>query len=94
MNPARFFLVHGGDPEAWAKRFDIIPHTGTCDCGRPVATTIPFFHGPLRGLIAPWCPCGSVSRPYCVVHATGDVLEYLATPSRAPRRRRGAPERP
>lgn len=77
MNPARFLIVLGADPARWAKRYDIEPYSGTCRCGRPVTTTIPFARGVLRGLIAPWCPCGSVSRPYCVVSASGDLIEHL-----------------
>lgn len=63
-----FLVLHGGDPERWARRHGIEPLTTPCEaCGSPKTTTIPIARGELRGLLAPRCGCGDPSDTYCVV---------------------------
>ena len=65
-----FMVVHGQDPDAWARRYGLEPESVEChECGAEKRTTIPFFHGEYRGLMAPPCPCGSKSRTWCLVRA-------------------------
>jgi hypothetical protein len=84
-----FLQVHGVDPTAWAKRWELEPFKTECgDCGAEKHTTIPFAAASgIRGLIAPPCPCGSASRTYCMVRdpKVGDLLD----PKFAPSRRKG-----
>ncbi len=70
-----FLTVHGVDCLTWAARYKIMPFTHPCsDCGRPRTTSVPFACGPLRGLMAPPCACGTKSHCYCVVRADGDDI--------------------
>lgn len=75
MNPfdrSRFLLVFGADPKRWAVRYDLTPFITPCaDCDRPLTTTVPFACGPMRGLIAPRCPCGNDKPPYCILRVDG-----------------------
>ncbi len=69
MDRERFIRVLGADPEKWAKCYTLTPATVECySCAAPRTTSIPFFAGQLRGLIAPTCPCGDDRGPYCVTH--------------------------
>lgn len=77
MNREKFLIVHGVDPARWAQRYEIQPVTRPCRvCGNPLATSVPFAHGTLRGLLAPTCACGNARTPYCVVRDSryGDLF--------------------
>lgn len=68
MTRDHFLLVHGQDPDAWARRYDIEPFTHPCwRCGASLTTALPFASGSLRGLVAPACACGNTLTPYCIV---------------------------
>lgn len=70
--------VHGQDPVKWAKRWGIETQVVPCGgCSKPREMTVAFFSGELRGLVAPRCECDEELPPYCLVHAKGDLLEYL-----------------
>jgi hypothetical protein len=72
LQRAHFFVVHGADPAAWARRHGIEPFTHPCPhCGASLATTLPFAIGTLRGLVAPTCACGNANTPYCIVRVAG-----------------------
>lgn len=71
----RLLTVHGVSTERWTARHGIEPLTAPCqDCGAPRTTTVPVAFGPLRGLRAPVCECGSEAWPYCLV---GDSLDEI-----------------
>ncbi len=75
------FVVHGVSGKAWADRWGIEPFVVACYvCRREKETTIPFARGSLRGLKAPACPCGDLSKTYCVVRApnNGPLLGWDA----------------
>lgn len=77
MTRDHFLLVHGQDPDEWARRYGIEPFTHPCSrCDAPLTTTVPFACGSLRGLLAPACSCGNTQTPYCVVRDPkhGDLL--------------------
>ena len=82
LSRRRFLRVISADPNDWAERYGIEPFTVPCSgCGATRVTSIPFFSGTLRGLIAPGCECGCDSLPpYCVVRvgSAGDLF-LLAT---------------
>lgn len=87
-----FLVIHGQDPEAWAKKHELEPITATCrHCGRERRTTIPFAAADgIRGLMAPPCPCGSQARTYCMVRDPrwGDLLDPRLAAKRKRRRKR------
>jgi hypothetical protein len=77
MNRSRFLRVLGADPTKWAERYDLEPFSYPCgECGKVLATTVPFAYGQLRGLMAPRCECGNVGTPYCLVRDSrhGDLF--------------------
>jgi hypothetical protein len=97
LDRSRFLVVHGVSAEAWAKRWGIEPVTTDCYvCKAPCSTTQPFAApGGLRGLMAPPCPCGHPTGPYCVVHTSMGMEEFLMAsmePSK-PRKKRAKKRR-
>lgn len=71
-------IIHGISTERWSQRYGIEAFTHPCsECARPCTTTIPFAHGPIRGLQAPRCECGNEKTPYVVVAAEGDILDLV-----------------
>lgn len=91
MNRDRFLLFYGVDPQRWSRRYGIEPASVPCyECGAELFTSIPFAQGDLRGLIAPRCKCGFENTPYCVVHTSLRMDEYLmAAAVRTPKGRAG-----
>lgn len=78
VNPGRRLDVHGITPEAWSRRFGVVPFEHPCSrCGALLRTTLPFVQGQLRGLRAPTCACGNERGPYAVVRDRrhGDLLD-------------------
>lgn len=72
FDPTRFLIVHGVPTETWAKRWGLTPFEQPCFCcGRVLRTTEPIAQGEVRGLRAPFCECGDLFPPYCVVRADG-----------------------
>lgn len=72
FNRKKFLIIHGQDPVAWSKKYDLEPFTHPCyRCKATCSTTLPFASGNLRGLIAPACACGHPNPPYCVVNHFG-----------------------
>lgn len=84
-----WFIAHGVDPVEWAARYGLDAFTAECyRCNAPCTTTLPFADGNLRGLVAPVCPCGHPTPPYCLVAIGGTgALSDLFPPSRRRRRR-------
>lgn len=79
VNRERMLILHGVDPDEWARRWDIEPFSTRCHwCGIEQTTTIPFACGSLRGLVAPRCECADtdIQPPYCAVRDPrfGDLL--------------------
>lgn len=80
MLGTRYVRIHGVSTCTWAKRYNIDPFSVDCPgCGARKETTIPIADGPLRGLLAPPCPCGDTSRTYALVAGPGhgDLLWLL-----------------
>ena len=78
LSRSRFLVIHGADPQRWARRWDLEQYTRPCSrCGAMLTTSIPFASGTLRGLKAPPCECGNERTPYCVVRDPkhGDLFD-------------------
>jgi|SRR5688572_8121582 len=89
---SKWLIIHGADPEKWAKRYDIEPLSHPCyHCGVVQTTSIPFAAGTLRGLVALAHECHGVVRnpPYCIVGTMGGGLSELFAPPKPTHRSAG-----